>query len=426
MKLDHVAVIVKGWPRLSETFIAQELLALERLGLKQIIFALRHPHDSERHQLHRELRAQVCYLPEYLHCEPLRVVRGVSKVAETMAAGWHESLAAWWRDWQRDSSRSRLRRFGQACVLAAELPPEIGWIHSHFLHTPASVARYTSFLTGIPWSFSAHAKDIWTTPLWDKQEKLAAARWGVTCSRDSWKHLATLTPDSERLALAYHGLDFNRFPEPEKSSRRDGSEIDKPVRLLSVARAVAKKGLMVLLEALAGLLGNLAWHWTHIGGGTELKQLKKRARQLGLTSRISWLGAQSHKQVIECYQQSDLFVLPCRQTDSGDRDGLPNVLLEAQLLGLACVSTRIAAVPELINDGRSGLLVAVDDPQALREALATLIVNPERREYLGAQGRKKVMSEFNCEKWIGIIYELLRSSLDERNIGRCSNTVHML
>ena len=414
-----VAVIVKGWPRLSETFIAQEILGLERRGLRQLIVSLRQPTDKAVHELNRRVTAPVAYLPEYLHDEPSRLLRALA--AARRRPGWRAARAAWMADLRRDPTRNRVRRFGQACVLAAELPPGITWLHSHFLHTPASVARYAALLTGLPWSFSAHAKDIWTTPDWDLRDKLAEARWGVACTALGLARLRGLAPEPERVDLLYHGLDFSRFPAPlETRPARDGGDPTDPVRLLSVGRAVEKKGFDLLLNALARLPAGLHWRWTHIGGGGRLAALKAQAVALGLDGRIDWLGAKAQDAVIAQYRRADLFVLPCRTARDGDRDGLPNVLMEAQSQGLACLSTRAAAVAELIldagGDGATGTLVEPDDPAALAAALESLIRDPVRRAALGAAGAARVRRDFGSDSGIERLYVRFTTENSQKNL----------
>ena len=173
-----IAVVLKGYPRLSETFIAQELKGLESGGLALHIVSLRHPSDAQHHPIHREIRAPVLYLPEYLHDEPRRVLAAWRALKGR--AGYRRARAAWLADLARDPTPNRVRRFGQALVLAHELPARVEHLHAHFLHTPASVARYASLLTGLPWSCSAHAKDIWTIPAWEKRAKLASLEWLVS------------------------------------------------------------------------------------------------------------------------------------------------------------------------------------------------------------------------------------------------------
>ena len=176
----RVAVVLKGYPRLSEAFIAQEIAALERRGLDILVVSLRHPTEERTHPVHAEIRAPVLYLPEYLYQEPLRVLRAWRQVRRRSA--YRAAFSLWLRDLARDPTPNRIRRFGQALVLAAELPGDVRHLHAHFLHTPASVARYAATLAGLAWTCSAHAKDIWTTPEWDKREKLASCAWLVTCT----------------------------------------------------------------------------------------------------------------------------------------------------------------------------------------------------------------------------------------------------
>ena len=234
----RVAFVLKGYPRLSEAFIAQEIAALERSGLDLLIVSLRHPTDDRQHPVHREIRAPVKYLPEYLLREPLRVLRAWLAVRKLNA--YQRAKSIWLRDLRRDPTPNRIRRFGQALVLAAELPPEVGRLHAHFLHTPASVARYCAILRGLPWSGSAHAKDIWTTPEWEKREKLADCDWLVTCTRANREHLAALAP-AGRVELVYHGVDLARFPAQRVvRGAGNGSDPRHPVTILSVSRLVEK------------------------------------------------------------------------------------------------------------------------------------------------------------------------------------------
>jgi glycosyltransferase involved in cell wall biosynthesis len=392
-----VAFILKGYPRLSETFIAQEIRSLERLGLDIRLYSMRRPTDGKRHPVHDEIRAPVVYLPEYLYQEPGRVFRGWR--AARRLPGYAAARRVWRRDLARDLTPNRIRRFGQACVLAAELPAEVRRIHAHFLHTPASVARYAALMRGLPWSVSAHAKDIWTTPDWELAEKLASAEWAVTCTHAGHARLAGLAPRPEAVALAYHGLDLARFPAPAaQRPPRDGGDATAPVVILSVGRAVPKKGYAVLLAALARLPPALAWRFEHIGGGPELPRLKAEAERLGIAARIAWRGGQAQEAVLEAYRRADLFVLASRIADDGDRDGLPNVLMEAQSQGLACLATNVSAIPELIADGETGLLVPPNDAAALAGAIERLIREPSLRARLGSAGQAKIAAAFDHQR----------------------------
>ncbi len=391
----RVAFVLKGYPRLSETFIAQEIAALERRGLEILIVSLRHPTDARRHPVHDEIRAPLLYLPEYLYQEPLRLWRAWSRVRRWPA--YAAARALWLRDLRRDPTPNRVRRFGQALVLAAELPADIARLHVHFLHTPASVTRYCAVLRGLPWSGSAHAKDIWTTPEWDKREKLADCEWLVTCTEANRAHLAGLAPQG-KVELVYHGLDLARFPPPAAARpARDGGNAADPVVLLSVGRLVEKKGTDVLLEALAQLPPALNWRLVHIGGGPLKARLERLAAARGIAGRITWRGALPQPEVLAALRGADLFALASRVAGDGDRDGLPNVLAEAQSQGLACVATAVSAIPELIEDGVTGVLVEPESPQALAQAIGELIADPARRAGLGAAGGERVRARFALE-----------------------------
>jgi glycosyltransferase involved in cell wall biosynthesis len=392
----RVAFILKGYPRLSETFIAQEIAALERRGLDILIVSLRRPTDARRHPVHDEIRAPLLYLPEYLLVEPLRVLRAWLAVRKLNT--YKKTRALWLRDLVRDPTPNRVRRFGQALVLAAELPADIKQLHAHFLHTPASVTRYAAALLGLPWTGSAHAKDIWTTPAWEKREKLASCEWLVTCTAANRDHLAVLAPPG-RVELVYHGVDLTRFPRrsPSGLAMRDGTSPADPVVILSVGRLVEKKGSEVLLDALARLSPSLHWRFVHVGGGPLKRRLERRASALGISARVEWRGALTQQEVLIEYRNADLFALASRIARDGDRDGLPNVLAEAQTQALACVATRVSAIPELVRDGQSGLLVEENDPAALARALETLIRSPARRRTLGQAGQSRVVESFGLD-----------------------------
>ena len=401
-----IAFVVKGYPRLSETFVANEIRALEKRGLDIRIVSLRHPTDAKRHPVHGEIRAIPHYLPEYLYRAPRRVFTAWRSVRRWPR--YRDCLHTWLGDLRRDPSPNRVRRFGQALVLAHELDSDVVHLHAHFLHTPATVTRYASMLLDLPWSCSAHARDIWTTPVWDKREKLASCRWAVTCTAVNHRHLQDLAPTPGRIELVYHGLDAERFPATNAGgSLRDGSAPEDPVRILSVGRAVEKKGYHDLLAALALLPAELHWRFEHVGGGPWLGKLKRLAAGLGIAGRIRWRGALAQEAVRGCYADADMFVLSCCIARDGDRDGLPNVLMEAQSQGLACVTTRISAIPELVEDCGTGLLADAGDPRALADAMARLIRDPRLRERLGAAGRRRVAREFRFDDGIDRLQDRL-------------------
>jgi len=392
----RIAITVKGYPRLSETFIAQEILALEERGIALEIWSLRHPTERAVHPMNRKIRARVTYLPEYLYEEPIRVMRGA--LWSLRQTGFGRLMKTFWRDLKRDFTANRVRRLGQAFVMAHELPAEVGHLHVHYLHTPASVVRYAALLTGRSWTFSAHAKDIWTTPDWEKREKLAEARWGVTCTAHGAENLKALSPAPDHVSLVYHGLDLSRFPTPpDTRPMRDGSDPADPVRIVSVGRAVSKKGLDDLIQALAALPADLHWRFAHVGGGDLLNSLKAKAQQAGIADRVAFLGPKAQPDVVALLQQADLFVLPSKKAASGDRDGLPNVIMEAASQKLAILATDFAGIPEFIRNGIDGQLVPPGDWEALSNALNLLAREPERRRALGESALERLRRDFSME-----------------------------
>lgn len=394
------------YPRRSETFIAQELLGLQKAGLDFEILSLTAPDNAEEpHPVNREITVPVHYLPHTF-------VRGLPAI-----------LAAWWRarrlpgyaearrrflaDLRRDFTIGRLRRFAQAMVIADGHAPRYRALHAHFLHKPASVARYVELLCATPWSASAHAKDIWTSPDWDLADKLASASWVVTCSGHAFEKLKSLAPEGARVFLSYHGLDLERFgANPASPSTRDGGDPFRPLHLLTVARAVEKKGLDTLLEALALLPPNLSWDLVHIGYGGKLDTLKQQAEALGIAGRIAWKGSQPQTAVLAACRDADLFVLPCRVAADGDRDGVPNVLVEAGSQRLAVVSTTVSGVPELVKHAETGVLVPPDDPPALARAIEDLGRDPARRARLGAAAERRVRREFDHRASVAFLMRL--------------------
>ena len=404
-------VVLKGYPRLSETFIAQEILALEQRGFDVRLVSLRHPTDKARHKIHELIQAPVLYLPEYVKDEPIRVLKGLGWCLTK--PGFWKVLPTFIRDWIRDLTPNRGRRFAQALVFAREMPAGARHFYAHFLHTPCSVTRYAAMIRGNSFSFSAHAKDIWTSPDWELKEKLVDCTFGVTCTAFGARHLKDLSDREDKVSLLYHGLDLSRFPvPPEKKLLTDGSDPLQPIRILSVGRLVEKKGYNLLLQALAMLPDQLHWRFVHIGGGTLAEEEAERARNLGLDDRIEWQGAQPQSHVIEELRKAELFVLASRIADDGDRDGLPNVLMEAATQKLPILSTRVSAIPEFIDDGVHGRLVEPDKIEQLAEGLEEMLCQPEKRTAFAEAAFKRMSAEFSMHSGIDQLEHLLVDAME--------------
>jgi len=263
-------------------------------------------------------------------------------------------------------------------------------------------------MRGLPWSVSAHAKDIWTSEPWEAAEKLADCAWAVTCTNMGAERLRALSTRPDKVKLIYHGLDFAHLPAPTHvRARRDGSDAADPVVILSIGRKVEKKGFGDLLDALAQLPKTLHWRFEHIGAGELGDRLKAQAERLGIAERCIWFGAQPQKQVFAALARADLFVLASKKAADGDQDGLPNVLMEAAHQGLPIVSTRAAAIAEFVDDGANGLLVSPGAADELAVALERLARDPGLRRRLADAAARTVRSRFSYEAGVDWIASAL-------------------
>jgi glycosyltransferase involved in cell wall biosynthesis len=400
-----IGVLLSCYPRMSETFVAQELLGLEQAGLDIEIISLMRPDTAQRQPINDEIRAVVHYLPYSLITDLPAFVAAWRRQRRQPSYG--AAVAAFRRDLRRDFTTGRIRRFAQALVVADRLADRYNRLHANFIHKPAAVARYVGLLTGIGWTCSAHAKDIWTEPEWDLKDKLRCLDWVVVCTRHGVERLRALAVDPASIHLSYHGLDLRRFSAFDGlRPARTGEGADDCVRLLTVGRAVPKKGFDTLLKALALLPPSLCWRLSHIGSGSETEALKELARTLGIAERIDWRGTLDQPEVLRAYRDAELFVLPCRIAENGDRDGLPNVLIEAASQRMAMVSTTVSGIPEFITNGVEGLLVPPDDAPALAAALLRLARDPALRDELGRNAERRVRSEFDHHRSIAFLMAL--------------------
>jgi glycosyltransferase involved in cell wall biosynthesis len=263
-------------------------------------------------------------------------------------------------------------------------------IHAHFIDRAATLALVASRLLDIPYSVTAHANDIYVNPIL-LHEKLGEAKFVATCTGYNQAHLARLGADSfgHKLRCIYHGLDVGNYQPASRVSS------DKPM-VIAVGQLKEKKGFAYLIEA-CHMLKERGYHFECqiVGEGPLRQDLEARIRQLFLQDTVTLCGALPHQDVIDKYKQSTIFVLPCIVGSDGDRDGIPNAVLEALAMQRPVVSTRHSGIPEVVEDGVNGLLVPPADAVALAEALANLLDDPERRQRLGERGRQTVIENFD-------------------------------
>ncbi|RYZ97313.1 MAG: colanic acid biosynthesis glycosyltransferase WcaL, partial [Proteobacteria bacterium] len=350
-----VGFILKGYPRLSETFIAQEMQLLESRGLELEIYSMRGPRETERHPVHGQIRAQVTYLPEYLSSG---MVAPNLRAFRAFPVGYALGLAHALKNSLRRRKKSPLKRFLQAGWLidAKSIGKKggVGHLHSHFLHAPTELALSLAKITGLTYSISAHAKDIYTSTAEEVRERVKGAQFLMTCTKFNFEKIRAIVGPAHAAKVneVYHGVNLEAF-RPSDAKR---ALLPVP-RLLTVARLVEKKGYDDVFRAMEILNHEgLRLVYDLYGAGEMRAQLEGLAAKLGLGKQVRFHGAVTQPQVIEAYRAGGVFVLGSFETANGDRDGIPNSMAEAMSMELPVVATKVSGIPELIEDGITGLL----------------------------------------------------------------------
>lgn len=395
-----LGMILKGYPRISETFISNEIRLLERMGFTIRIFSMRHPRESFSHKSVSEIRARVDYLPQELLAELPRLLKYNIPLAARRPKRYLKAMGLAFRRFLRTRKSATIKHLLQGGYVAGKLLNGSGvtHLHAHFAHSPTSVAMFTHMLSGIDFSFTGHAKDIYTSDPRQLAEKIAMARFVFTCTEYNKRHLTGVAKGAATpIHCVYHGIDTSYFAFPEKAKRARA-----PYRIVTVARMTAKKGLPTVYRALLKLRERgVEYTHTLIGDGDDRDEILSLIGELGLSDACEWLGTQPHDVVLENYRKADLFVLGCEVTGNGDRDGIPNVIVESLAMGVPVVSTRVSAIPEIVEDGVTGLLVPPKDPAALSDAMERLLTDGQLRERVVAEGEKKVARGFDNRALIG-------------------------
>lgn len=402
-----LGMILKGYPRISETFISNEILLLEQQGIPVRIFSMRYPRESFTHASVQRIRARVDYLPTELLPDFSRLFMPTALLAVREPSRFLAALALAGRRFRRNRSLATIKHLLQAGYLVQRLlrhAPEVVHLHAHFAHSPTSVALFASLMSGLPFSFTAHAKDIYTANQEQLREKIRLASLVVTCTEYNRQYLQRVAGNGATpVHCVYHGIDLGLFSGPgQRPAPRP------PYRILTVARLTAKKGIPTILAALARLRDRgIDFRYTLIGDGDDRDRVMDRIFALGLQERCRWPGVLPHEQVIGAFARADLFALGCTVAGNGDRDGIPNVLVESLAMGLPAVATRVSALPEIVHDNATGLLVPPDDPAAMADAMNRLLTDERLRHRAMHQGRELVAARFdnrNLIKRLASIY----------------------
>lgn len=379
-----VGYVLKRYPRYSETFIVNEILAHERAGLELELFSLRYPEDGLFQDIISRVRTPVTYLAE--RPKAYQFWEALEEAGRVLPGFWAELEAARGVD---------SREVYQAALLAREARTKnITHLHAHFGTSATTVGRLAARFAGIPYTFTAHAKDIFHEDVVpdDLSRKLSDAASVVTVSDYNLdflrEHYGEAASGVQRI---YNGLELDNFPYEKPENR--------PPRIVSVGRLVEKKGFSDLVDACALLAaGGQDFVCDIIGAGPLEDELLARISRLGLTERVRLAGALPQSEVIEYLRDASAFALPCVTAADGNRDGLPTVLLEAMALGAPCVSTAVTGVPEVLLDDKTGLMAGERDPESLAAALGLLLDDPELRVRLTSEARSMIEAEFDIDR----------------------------
>lgn len=399
----RVAYIISQYPEFHETFVAREVEALRLKGVSLTIFSLKTPTEEELNlypehasfivvsSFFASIPLVLANIKEAVRC-PLRYLRAFTWIIAAHRHSFLEMLKA-------------IAVFPKTVLYAHKMRGTCDLLHAHWATIPASMSVVVSILTGIKFSITAHAWDIFLSPQSLLREKIARACGVVTCTGYNVKYLKGLCreEDIDKIHLNYHGLDFGKFPLPE--NRTD----DRPTfKIIAVGRLVEQKGFIHLIRAVSLLAERgISIHLTIVGVGPLLQVLQEEAKHVPHAGLIEFTGRMSHGETIARMMTSHLFAAPSVIAGDGDRDGIPNVILEAMACSVPVVASAVSGIPEVVIDGNTGCLVPPGDYEVLADTIARLVQNQDLAAQLADNGRRFVEQYFdvseNVNSFIGLL-----------------------
>ena len=425
-----IAYVLKGYPRLTDTFITSEVYRMEQQGLRLRVFVIKPCTEPVPSDLLDKIEAKPVYMPETTSMSKSSLFQWLSKnlkhflpslrrvmrkhpfgVLRAAGAAFVQAVRArkqFW-SWPR---KVYVKEFLQSVMLADMLDQsgDVSHIHGHYCHGATTVTWFASMMTRLPFSFTAHAKDIYLpslNPAGLLRRKMDAARFVITCTdanRDYLENLGSKTP----VHCIYHGLnaEFCDIMKEQPAARTTNGHF----RVLGVGRLIPKKGFDILVRACAILhQKSVPFEAVIVAeGGEHEKEIRRLITTNGLENSVLLPGPMSQLQLFNEYRKASAFCLPCRVLENGDRDGIPNVLMEAMAVGVPVVTTPISGIPELIDDGVNGLLVPSEDAQALAEAFLRLTRDNRLAADLSRNARETIDLRFNGDKFAARMASLFR------------------
>jgi glycosyltransferase involved in cell wall biosynthesis len=398
-KRGAVGYVLRKFPVLSETFVLNEMLALEARGVPLHVFSLERPNDARFHEDLPKLKARVAYVPDVFELK--RLLQHHKRLRKHYRKSYLRTLLYV----LGRGKPSLLWRFLQAGYVANEASRlRIRHLHAHFANRPATVSSLAARIIGIPFSFTAHAMDIFKEKV-DRRalvRKMEAARFVVTVSDFNKAYLEGIAAERPaNVVRVYNGIDLERFTS-------NGATADPPFTIVCVARLVEKKGIPVLVEACRLLRDRgLPFRCWIVGKGRNRPQLEELIARYDLREHVRLLGPLTQREVLRRYQSAHLYVLPCVVSADGNRDGLPVSIVEALACELPVVSTPVTGIPEVVAHRDNGLLVPPGDAEALASAIEELARDPALYQELRARARASVVSRFDLRETAAALHRLL-------------------
>ncbi|MEA3399798.1 MAG: glycosyltransferase [Armatimonadota bacterium] len=407
----RLVYVLGSFPSLSETFVLREIEELERRGFRLSLLSLE-PGEEVVHRRAEELAERTVYRPSPLSARSMLaqlVAVALYPFGYAAAVGFVLANALRTPRAAGELIRSLAAAAFLACALRGSRPRHV---HAHFASMPATVGLLLALMLETAFSFSAHARDLFAHEAVLMDKKLREAEFVAVCTRHGLEQLRLQHPVSsgERLNLIYHGVDVVELMPPP---RREPS--DQAPLILSVGRLVEKKGFPILLRAAAILRQRMVdFRLRIVGSGPEEEDLRRMVTGLALGECVQLDGPMPHEELLPIFRRADLFVLASVVASDGDRDGLPNVLLEALALGVPAVGTQVSAIPELIEHEETGLLAGPGDPEDLADQMERMLFDEELRARVIEQGRREVVTRFDIRENVTKLVDLFSAVMTRR------------
>ncbi|ELR72288.1 glycosyltransferase [Fulvivirga imtechensis AK7] len=384
----NLIYIVEKFPSKTEYFILNEILALEKYGFSISILAF---------------RCEQKFHPEFTHLKKKTFYHSFDNVLLGVLyySFFHSSafIRTIFLIFKEPNTRIfeifvSIKNLLITCGFAYQIrKTDQDHIHSHFAFLPSKIGIFLSSLTNKPFSMTLHAQDIYCNKPYRLAYELKKSRFVITCSKYNYKHLSSLFPEhAHKIYTVYHGININRWNYRQRKS------LQNKIKILSVGRLVEKKGFIYLLNAIKIIIAKgIEVSCTIVGCGPQFEELENFVEKNNLSQYINFTGTLYQQELLKHFDMADLFILPCINTNSGDIDGLPNVLLEAMASGLPIITTPVSAIPELIIHKKNGLLVRERSPEDIAHHVEELIANPSLYKEISSLGRKLLKGEFRID-----------------------------